>query len=95
MKRLLASLFPGAGHVLRGKTGLGLVLLVLWFAVLISAVPDLLPLEGGGLRLSADLLMPPDVPTRFEAHPGRYLAYVLLPGIWLFGNWRMWRTRET
>jgi len=94
-RRLLAFLFPGAGHVLRGKTGLGLLLLGLWFALLISAVPGILVLEGGGgLQITSDLLLPPDVPTRFDPHPGRYLAFLMLPGIWLIGNWRMWRTRE-
>jgi hypothetical protein len=80
---------------LRGKTGRGLLLLGLWFALLASAVPELFTgAATGGLRLSTDLLLPPEVPARFDAHPGRYLAVLALPWIWLAGNWRMWRAKE-
>jgi hypothetical protein len=47
-----------------------------------------------GVDLATDLLLRSEVPTRFDAHPGRTLALVALAGVWLFGNWRAWRTRE-
>jgi tetratricopeptide (TPR) repeat protein len=94
-RRLLSLLFPGSGHVLRGKTGTGLLLLGLWFALLLAAVPEFLtPETSADLSLSADVLLPADVPPRFDPHPGRYLAVLLLPAIWLVGNWRLWRERE-
>jgi tetratricopeptide (TPR) repeat protein len=95
VRRLLSLPLPGSGHVLRGKTGTGLLLLALWFALLIGAAPEILTLLGeGGLQLSTDLLLAPDVPPRFDPHPGRYLAALALGCVWFVGNWRSWRERE-
>jgi tetratricopeptide (TPR) repeat protein len=94
-RRVLSVVLPGAGHVVRGKTGRGLLLIVVWLALLISVAPELFSLSStGGLRLSTDLLLPPEVPMRFDPHPGRYLAALVLPCVWLAGNWRIWRLRE-
>ena len=95
MRGLLALVLPGSGQLFQGKTGRGLLLLVLWFGLLISAAPDLLPSgESGALRLSTDLLFAGEVPTRFDPHPGRYLAVLLLPLAWLAGHWPRRRREE-
>ena len=58
------------------------------FTLLIAAVPELLSLSAdAGLRLSGDLLLPAQVPLRFEGHPGRYLAALVLPLAWFIANW--------
>jgi tetratricopeptide (TPR) repeat protein len=95
VRRFLSIVLPGSGHVLRGKTGRGLLLIGIWLGLLISTAPELFALSStGGLELSTDLLLPPEVPMRFDPHPGRYLAALLLPCVWLAGNWRIWRMRE-
>ena len=92
---LFSLIFPGSVHILRGKTGRGLVLLALWFALLMCAAPGLLTLgSSAGVDLATDLLLRSEVPTRFDPHPGRTLALVAMAGVWLFSNWRAWRTRE-
>jgi tetratricopeptide (TPR) repeat protein len=88
LRGFLALLFPGSGQLFRGKTGRGLLWLVVWFTLLIAAVPELLSVGAdGGLRLSGDLLLPAQVPLRFEGHPGRYLAALVLPLAWFIANW--------
>lgn len=87
---LAAALLPGAPQLLRGKTGVGLFFLVLWFAALTSAAPEILSLgTEGSLSLSTDLLMPTEVPTRFDQNPMRFAAILLLPVIWIAGNFRL------
>lgn len=94
-RRFLSVLLPGSAHVLKGKTGRGLLLIGLWFGLLISVAPEMFTLSAAdGLRLSTDLLLPPEVPMRFDPHPGRYVAALALPCVWLIGNWRIWRMRE-
>jgi len=94
--RLLAAvLLPGAPQLMRGKPGLGLLLLVLWFAAVVSAAPELLTLgNAAGVQLSADLLLPGDVPARFGPSPLRFAAILMLPLIWMVGNFRLWWGRE-
>ena len=95
IRLLAAALLPGAPQLLRGKTGLGLLLLVLWFAAVISAAPELLSFgSAGGLRLSTDLLLPTAVPTRFNESPWRFAAILMLPLIWMVGNFRLWWAKE-
>jgi hypothetical protein len=94
VRRFVSVVLPGSGHILRGKTGRGLLLIGFWLGLLISAAPELFTLSAsGGLQLSTDLLLPPEVPMRFDPHPGRYLAALMLPCVWLAGNWRIWRMR--
>jgi hypothetical protein len=50
--------------------------------------------SSAGVDLATDLLLRSEVPTRFDPHPGRTLALVAMAGVWLFSNWRAWRTRE-
>jgi len=92
-RRLLSLLLPGAAHVLRDRPARGLALLLGWFALLISAFPEWIGF-GSGLHLSPDLLLSAEVPTRFDPHPGRYVALSGLCLLWLLANWRVWRARE-
>ena len=74
---------------------MGLLLLVLWFAAVISAAPELLSFgNAAGLSLSTDLLLPTEVPTRFDQSPLRFAAILLLPMIWILGNFRLWWAKE-
>ena len=74
---------------------MGLLLLVLWFAAVIGAAPELLSFgNAGGLHLSTDLLVPTEVPTRFDESPLRFVAILMLPLIWIVGNFRLWWAKE-
>jgi tetratricopeptide (TPR) repeat protein len=88
VRRLLGLLAPGSALLLRGLTWRGVLLLVVWFALLVSAVPEVLtPDTNVDLGLSTDLLLAAEVPMRFDPHPGRYAAMLLVPFVWLVGNW--------
>ena len=94
-RRFLSLLLPGSRQVLRGRTARGLLLLGAWYALLICTLPDLPGVVAtDGLSLASDLLLPPDAPVRFDSHPGRYLAALMLPLVWWVGNWRVWRAKE-
>ena len=72
-----------------------LLLLGAWFALLVCAAPEVLSFSGTeGLRLTSDLLLPPEVPARFDPHAGRCVAAFALFWVWLAGNWGGWRTKE-
>ena len=95
IRLLAAALLPGAPQLLRGKTGVGLLLLLIWFTAVVSAAPELFSFgSAGGLRLSTDLLLPTEVPTRFDQSPLRFAAILLLPLIWIVGNFRLWWAKE-
>jgi tetratricopeptide (TPR) repeat protein len=95
VRRLLSLVLPGSAQVLQGRTGSGLMLLGLWFALLVAAVPELFAAASAdGLQMTSDLMLPPEVPPLFDPHPGRYLAALALPWPWLAGNWRVWRSAK-
>ena len=95
LRRLLSLVAPGAGQLLKGKTWRGLLLLLVWFALVVGAAPELLtPGSQVDLGLSTDLLLAADVPMRFDPHPERYAALLLLPLAWILGNWPSFRRRE-
>jgi hypothetical protein len=95
MRKLSSVVLPGAGQLLRGKTAVGLGLMVLWFAAVICAQPALLaPFER---LLGADLqarvfLSPGGVPVAFGTEPLAVVAWIGLLPIWLVGN--LWRRKR-
>lgn len=97
VRRLISLLLPGAGHVLGGKPGRGVLLVLCWLAAWIAWQPLLLtPLHGlAGVRLHVSLLEPSGVPAFFRTHPFGLLALMTLPLIWLLAHGPVWRRRES
>jgi Tfp pilus assembly protein PilF len=92
-RRLVSLVLPGAGHLLRGRTGLGCLLLLLWFATLVAWMPGALaPLERMvGIDLRLDLLRGGPVPRFFSLNGTAVLAAVAAAMVWIAGNLWSWR----
>lgn len=88
-RKLVSLLLPGTGHLLRGRMGRGLLLLLLWLGLLVAAAPALLEPAGrlAGLELRPELLrQPAEVPLAFGGDPLTLVALLALPVIWSLGN---------
>lgn len=97
LPRLLSLFVPGAGHVLRGRTGVGVAFLLLWLAALIALRPALLTHGGGlvGLDMIGGLLDGArQVPRLYNIQPLAMLALGLAPAVWLAANLPQWRRRR-
>jgi tetratricopeptide (TPR) repeat protein len=89
--RFISTILPGTAHLLRGRAGLGTVLLLAWLTALIAWQPViLLPLEKfTGIDLRLDLLGAGNVPAMYSLKASAWMAMLALPVIWLAGNaWR-------
>ncbi len=95
-RRLSSLVLPGSGHFLRDRTWFGAILLFLWLAAMVAWQPSLMvPLEGGlGVDLRLDQLRAAAVPATRAVDPLALLAALMLPGIWLAGNFWRWKRRE-
>jgi hypothetical protein len=97
LRTMASMLCPGTGHVLRGRTFLGLVLVAAWIAALLAIRPALadLPARAVGATIGPELFRGPDVvPVAFSADPLGMTAVAALPLVWLAGNTWRWRRRE-
>ena len=96
-RKLLALVLPGSAHMLRGKMGWGVTLLLAWFAALASCLPQALVPIGTvvGIELRPELMMGAGaVPAAFTANPLALTAVALAPIIWFLGNAWRWRRSE-
>jgi tetratricopeptide (TPR) repeat protein len=93
---LAAAVMPGAFHILRGRSVLGVVLVFLWIGGLIAWRPGMIAGAASlaGFDLPAESLMIPAVPAAFAVHPVQLLALPMLPAVWLAGNAWRWKRRE-
>jgi hypothetical protein len=94
LRRSFSVVLPGAGQLLRGKTVLGLILIVCWIAALIAAQPIvLLPVERfAGIDLQASVFLSAGtVPVAYGSNPLAFVALLGLLPIWLVGN--VWRRK--
>jgi hypothetical protein len=81
--------------MLKGKTGLGLILIVVWIAAVIAAQPVVLfPFERWiGADLHASVFLSSDsVPVVYGTNPLAFVALLLLLPIWLVGN--LWQRKR-
>ena len=95
LRILFSVVLPGAGQMLKGKTGLGLVLIVVWIAAVIAAQPVVLfPFERWiGADLHASVFLSSDsVPVVYGTSPLAFVALLLLLPIWLVGN--LWQRKR-
>jgi tetratricopeptide (TPR) repeat protein len=95
LRKLSSIVLPGAGQLLRGKTALGLLLIVCWIGAVIAAQPIVLyPVEKLiGVDLQAPVFLSAgSVPAAFGGNPLAFVAFVVLLPIWLVGN--LWRRKR-
>jgi len=96
-RNLSSLIFPGVGHLLRGRTVWGLALVVAWVAALVAIQPAWFVTAAGviNLELQPELLLGAgSVPVSLDTTPLALLAIPVLPVIWIMGNAWRWRRRE-
>jgi hypothetical protein len=95
IRALFSVVMPGTGQLLKGNTGLGLILMIVWIAAVIAARPvALVPVErllGADLQASV-FLSSSSVPVVYGADPLAFVALLALLPIWLVGN--LWRRKR-
>jgi tetratricopeptide (TPR) repeat protein len=94
--RFISTILPGTAHLLRGRAGIGTILLLAWLTALIAWQPAiLLPIESStGIDLRLDLLGAGSVPVMYSLKASAWLPMLALPLIWLAGNSWSRRGRE-
>jgi tetratricopeptide (TPR) repeat protein len=96
-RKLVSLALPGTAHLLRGKTGWGILLLLLWLATLIALEPSLLVPVGrlAGIALRPELIMvTTQVPRAYDTDALSVGAMLALPAVWAVGNAWRWKRRE-
>jgi len=96
VRTAISFLLPGSVQLLRGKTGRGISLLLLWFVVLATAAPVAASLLGFAIPETVAIVLsgPADVPAGHGASPVGLAALGLLPLLWLASNLWQWRAKE-
>lgn len=96
LRTFAAILLPGSAHLLRGRAGRGVLLVLFWLMALMLCAPGgLLPLQRAlGVNLHLDFLRPGMGPGKYGIDPWMILAPPFAVAIWLLGNLGRIRSRE-
>ena len=94
--RLASLVLPGSGQVLRGRAGLGCLLVLLWVVALGTGWPRALtPFERAlGMDLRLDLLRAGSLPAAFSLDGAAVVGLLAAGLVWLAANAGRQRARE-